>query len=486
MFNISDTVGARATVVGSGPNGLTAAAILATRGWSVDIYEASSRPGGAASSISLFGEGTTVDIGAAAHPFGVVSPAFKELDLLNHGLTWCYSPYPMAHPLEGTDAVLLEHSVEATAERLGVDNRVWHQVHGHVAQNIGKHLANILGPTVRWPKFPLEMAKFGVLAAFPSEQLAKGLFKEERSRALFVGSSVHSISPPSKMFTAAFGILFGSLGMTGGWPIAKGGTGAIIDSLIRVVKKHGGKIHYNSSVNDLRELPHSDAIILNLTAGQVSKIQGLDTPYSVQRRLEHWRYGTAVFKVDYLLDGPIPWSDHEVGQATTVHVCGTTSEIDRAERLASRGILPDRPFVMVSQQQIADSSRGSPGKHVISTYAHVPNNYIEDYKGQVAKLIENQIERFAPHFRDRIISKVETSPQELELLNPNLVGGDIAGGAMHAKQILFRPGITNKPYKLNSNIYMASSSTPPGAGVHGMPGYWAAQAAIEDLRRNSS
>lgn len=473
----------RAVVVGSGPNGLTAAAVLATRGWQVDVYERADVIGGAASSSAVLGEGTVVDHGAAAHPFGVASPIFRALDLEAHGLTWEHSRYPMAHPMDDGPAGLLHRTLEETAAGLGRDGAAWTRLHRDVVEGIDEHLENFLGPLLRWPAHPLRLAAFGPRAVWPANTLTGKAFQTERARALFAGSAVHAYLPPSAPLTSAFGLLFGALGMSRGWPVARGGSGAITKALARVAESHGARIHTGVDVTDLRDLPRANATFLNLTARQAARLPGADLAPRVRRRLERWGYGAGAFKVDFLLDGPVPWTDPAVGEATTVHVGGSAEEIAAAEKMSGAGRLPDKPFVMVCQQQAADPSRADEG-HVLWTYAHVPHGFVEEYEGQVAELIIAQIERFAPGFRDRIQRTVQTSPAELERWNPNLIGGDIAGGSMDGLNVLLRPGLTLDPYRLGEGLYLASGSTPPGAGVHGMPGAFAAQAAIADLERS--
>ena len=473
--------GARVAIVGSGPNGLTAGALLVRQGWQVDVYEASAKPGGAAASADVFDSKVIVDIGAAAHPFGVASPAFRELGLEAHGLRWARSQYPMAHPLDGQPAALLADTLEATAAGLLRDGPVWRTMHRHIVDNIDQHLANFLGPIVRIPPHPIRLTQFAPAGLCPAYSLTRAFFRDEPARALFLGSAAHAIASLRQMFTGAFGLLFGALGMSRGWPVAVGGSGAVTASLMKMIQLNGGRVHCGAHIKDVREIPDADAIILNLTPRQVMEMRGLSLTRNVEKRMQRWNYGPGIFKVDYLLDGPIPWSDPRVGNATTVHVVGTAEELEYAERITSRGKLAEKPFVMVCQQQVADSSRAPEGFHVVWTYAHVPHNFMEARPGQVTDLIERQISRFAPNFRDRIIDKFTSSPQDLQLQNGNIIGGDIAGGSMRGFQSLFRPGFTFNPYRLGNRIYLASSSASPGAGVHGMAGYWAAQAVVEDL-----
>lgn len=463
----------RAVIVGGGHNGLTAAALLAGQGWGVDVYERSASLGGAASSSDVFGRGTIVDHGAAAHPFGVASPAFRSLRLEQHGLKWAHSEYAMAHPLDHRPAAVLSRGLDATADELGKDAAAWRRLHGHVVRNIDDHLENFLGPILRWPAHPVKMVRFGVPALAPATILGNTLFRTEEARALLAGSAVHAITPPSQPLTAAFGVLFGALGMSRGWPVAVSGTQSITDALVSAAHARGVTIHTDAEVTDLRELPRADATVLNLTPSQVLGLDGVSLPSATRRRFRSWRYGTGTFKVDYLLSEPVPWADSRVGQATTVHVGGSADDIDLAEKQAKKGVLPEKPFVMVSQQQVADPGRSSRG-HVLWTYAHVPHGYVEKHPGEVASLIEAQIERFAPGFREVIVEKQQTSPADLEAWNPNLIGGDIAGGSMAGLGALLRI-----PHRIGPGLYLASGSTAPGAGVHGMPGLWAARTALK-------
>ncbi|AKK10314.1 phytoene desaturase family protein [Corynebacterium uterequi] len=475
---------ASVSIVGAGPNGLTAAALLARRGIDVRVYERRSTIGGAASTADVFGSGSRVDLGSAAHPFGVASPVFEALKLEEYGLRWRHSDAVMAHPLDDGPAAVLRRGLGDTADALGVDAAAWKRVHGHVLNHIDDHLENFLGPLLRWPAHPVKMARFGIPGVASANFLSRRLFHTDAARALFAGSAVHAITPPSKPLTAAFALLFGSLGMSRGWPVAEGGSQAISDALAAVATEHGACIYTDAPVNNLDDLPPADATILNLTPARAVAIAGEHMAPQTVRRLRRWTYGPGTFKVDYLLSEPVPWRDPRVGEATTVHVGGTAEEIDAAEHAVVAGRLPRRPFVMVCQQQVADPSRaGTTQGTILWTYAHVPHGYEQAHPGEVAGLIEDQIERFAPGFRDLIVDKHETSTAALERWNPNFVGGDIAGGSMSGLRALLRPGLTINPYRVGRGLYLASGATPPGAGVHGMAGAWAARTAMRDLER---
>lgn len=490
------TAPGRAVVVGAGPNGLTAAALLAQVGWDVDVYERHTRPGGACASGPVLGEGTVVDLGAAGHPFGVASPVFQDLRLTSHGLRWLHPEVVMAHPLPGAPPGLLYRSLERTAAGLETDAGRWRRVHGPFVEGSARLVDNVLGPLIRpWPH-PLTMARFGLRAPWPASLIAAGLFRTEQARALFVGSAAHAVMAPSRPLTGAFGALFGALGMSSGWPVAEGGSQAIVDALVRVLQSYGGRLHLGTEVEDLRAFAGADAVVLDLTPTQVARLRGTGLPERSLSRMRRWRHGPAASKVDFLLDGPIPWSDPQVAQAGTVHLGGTAADIRRAEAEVTAGRMPREPFVMLCQQQAADPSRvtgPAAGRHVVWSYAHVP----QGYPGDVTAAVIARVERFAPGFRDRIVRVATARPAELEEWNPNLVGGDIAGGAMDGLQLVARPRAAAAPHRLRSavpggrrrrdgsgpGLYLASSATPPGAGVHGMAGAWAVRTLLTDRAR---
>jgi phytoene dehydrogenase-like protein len=467
-----------AIVVGAGPNGLAAAARLAEHGVQVTVYEQAGQVGGAARSADTLGPGTMVDLGAAAHPFGVGSPAFLHLDLERHGLRWLRHRYPMAHPLDTGRSAVLHPDLETTAAELGVDAAAWRMLHRAVAGHPLESLENATGPLLRIPPHPLLMAGFGARALWPAANTARLAFRSEAARALFAGSAAHSMLPLNHVFTSGFAVLFGGLGQSLGWPVARGGTNAIIHALVQQLALDNVLIHTNSPVGDLRELPASDAVLLDLTPRQVLELAGTGIGGRYASHLRRWKYGPGAFKVDYLLDGPIPWRDERTAHAGTVHVGGSLADVIQAEREVGRGKVPARPFVMLAQPSAADESRAPAGQQVIWSYAHVPNGCDAD----VGPLVDRQIERFAPGFGDRVIGRIETPPRALEDWNPNLVGGDIGGGSLRGTQQVLRPAPTLRPYRAGSpGLYICSSSTPPGGGVHGMAGWHAADAVLRDL-----
>lgn len=467
-----------AIVVGAGPNGLAAAALLARRGFQVAIHEQSDAPGGAARSEQVLGQGFVSDLGAAGHAFGVGSPAFRELRLQDHGLEWIHATYPMAHPLPGREAAILHRDAGRTARELGGDGPAWLRVHRPVTAHPERTLENITGPLLRVPPHPLAMASLGLRAAWPADFLARRMFASEEARALFIGSAAHSMLPPGHPLTAAFGVVFGGLGHTLGWPVARGGTGRIVDALVSVLDSHGVTIHVNSPVADLRELPPADAVLLDLTPRQILNLAGTGLGRRYRGHLRRWKYGMGVYKVDYLLDGPIPWSDPRTTDAGTAHLGGTLAELAAAEAATHAGRLAESPFVLLCQQSAADPTRTRDGKQVVWAYAHVPNGCTVD----AGPRIDAQVERFAPGFRDRIIARRNWAPEALEAWNPNLVGGDIIGGSLRGLQQVLRPAPTPRPYNTGApGLYICSSSTPPGAGVHGMAGWNAARAVLRDL-----
>lgn len=471
----------KANIVGAGPNGLIAAAVLAEHGFEVQVFERNAKPGGAAVSGNTLGDDVVVDLGAAAHPFAFGSPAFAHFNLTEQGLEWKFHDYPLAHPLDGADSVLLHQDLNETVKQFPKDSRAWQALHGPLIRRPHDTLDNVTSPLLGIPPHPVLMARFGLRSLPPARLLAATAFRTREAKALFAGSSAHSMLPLEHPLTSGFGILFGALGQSWGWPVARGGTGSIIKALQKVLEALGVQIHTDTHITDLSQLPPAELTILDVTPRQVLAMAGSRLSARYQKQLERWRYGTGVYKVDYLLDGPVPWSDARTMNAGTVHVVGDASELAHAEREVAAGRMPQRPFVMVVQPSSADASRAPAGQHVIWSYAHVP----QGYTGDAGELIDAQIQRFAPGFKDRILRRVETSPAQLEAWNPNLVGGDIGGGSLSGLQQFLRPTASLSPYSLGvPGLYLCSSSTPPGGGVHGMAGWNAAHQALKDLKRS--
>jgi len=471
----------RANIVGAGPNGLVAAAVLAEQGFEVQVFERNAKPGGAAASGNTLGDGIVVDLGAAAHPFAFGSPAFRHFDLTGQGLEWKFHDYPLAHPLDGADSVLLHQDLFETVKQFPKDARAWKALHGPLIARPHDTLENATSPLLGIPPHPVLMARFGLRSLPPARLLGAAAFRTREAKALFAGSSAHSMLPLEHPFTSGFGALFGALGQSWGWPVARGGTGSIIEALLKVLQALDVQIHTGTHITDIAQLPPAELTLLDVTPRQLLDIAGSRLPAHYRKQLERWRYGTAVYKVDYLLDGPVPWSDPRTANAGTVHVVGEAGELADAEREVAAGRMPQRPFVMVVQPSSADASRAPAGQQVIWSYAHVP----QGYTGKAGELIDAQIQRFAPGFKDRILRRAETSPAQLEAWNPNLVGGDIGGGSLSGLQQFVRPTASLSPYRLGvPGLYLCSSSTPPGGGVHGMAGWHAAHQALKDLRRS--
>ncbi len=469
-----------ASIVGSGPNGLSAAVVLARAGLDVTVWEAADTPGGATRSAALLGPGTLSDLGSAVHPFGIASPLFSRLGLERHGLQWAHPLIPLAHPLDDRPAALLQRSLQETCRALGRDARAWARVHAGAVNRWEQLLPDVLGPLLRVPEHPLALAAFGVRGAWPAAGFAKAAFRNEEARALFAGSAAHAVLPLTRPLTAAFGVLFGAAGHATGWPVARGGSQAIANALVADLQAHGGAVLTGSEVRDLSQVRPADVILLDLTPRQVLLLGGVELPPAYARALARWRYGTATYKVDYLLDGPVPWRDDRVRDASTVHVAGTLAQVVSAEADVHAGRHPERPFVLVAQQGAADAGRAPAGSQVLWAYAHTPHGS----PVPIGERIDAQIERFAPGFRDRVTDRIESTPADLERFDANLVGGDIGGGALDGLQQLFRPVPAVVPYATGvPGLFLCSSSTPPGGGVHGMCGGHAAQAALTDLAR---
>jgi phytoene dehydrogenase-like protein len=465
-----------AVIVGSGPNGLTAAIILARAGFSVLVLEAHEMIGGGCRTAELTLPGFRHDVCAAIHPMGVLSPVFRELQLDQHGLEWVQTPAPLAHPLPDGRAAVLRYSLDETVRAFGEDEAVWHRTFSPFVENSAAFFSEILRP-IRIPAHPILMARFG-LTALRSAESAVRRFRTKEARALFTGCAAHAILPLDRAGTASFGLVLALAAHAIGWPCARGGSQAIIDAMERALRAAGGEIRTSHTVRSLNDIPTSKVVLFDLSPRQLAEIAATHLPSSYVRRLRNFKMGPGVFKVDWALAGQIPWKNAECALAATVHVGGTAEEIMRSEYEMGQGRAPEKPFVLLAQQSMFDHTRAPTGQHTGWAYCHVPAGCTTD----MTERIEAQIERFAPGFRDLILARHKRSPAEYETYNANFIGGDIGGGANTLLQFLFRPFARWNPYTTpNPRLFLCSSSTPPGGGVHGMCGYWAAQAALKKL-----
>jgi phytoene dehydrogenase-like protein len=465
-----------AVVVGAGPNGLTAACVLARAGWRVLVIEAQAQYGGGVSSGELTLPGFTHDLGSAVHPFGVASPVFRALALERHGLRWINPPTPLVHPLDEGQAVALERSVAATATALGRDGAAYVRLMAPLVRYWARIQPLVLDP-LRFPAHPCAAANFGVRALWSLNRLARMLFREPPARALFAGLGGHSFLPLEAPLSAAPALVLGALGHRVGWPIPQGGAQAIADALVRCLRNHHGELRTGWRVTSLAELPVARAYLFDLTPRQLLTITGEHLPVGYRQRLERFRYGPGVFKLDYALAAPVPWAYPAALRTATVHLGGTLDEIAVAERAPHQGVHAAQPYVLVSQPTLFDPTRAPAGKHILWAYCHVPAGSHHD----MTAAIEAQIERFAPGFRSRIIARHAMNCAAMEAWNANLVGGAISGGLPDWRQLLTRPIVSLHPQRTPSaNLYLCSASTPPGPGAHGMNGQHAALLALHD------
>lgn len=469
-----------AIVVGSGPNGLAAAVRLAQAGRSVTVLEAAEIPGGGVRSAELTLPGFVHDVCSSVFPMVVCSPYLRTLPLKEHGLEWAFPQAPMAHPFDDGTAAVMYQSAQETAAGLGVDGPAYQTLIGQVTPLAEDLFASILAP-LRLPKHPLLMASFGLKAIRSARTLARGYFRTERARALLAGIAGHAMLPLEMLTSAAPALALAVAAHAEGWPFAKGGSQNLTRALVSLLRSLGGEVITGCEVKSLNELPQARAILLDVTPRQLLRIARDRLPPGYRRKLEAYRYGMGVFKLDWALSQAIPWRAPECRRAGTLHLGGAMDEISLSERAAWQGKVSDRPFIILAQASLADPSRAPAGKHTAWGYCHVPNGF----NGSMVEQIERQIERFAPGFRDCVLAKSVMSPTDFERHNPNLVGGDIAGGAPTSGQLFFRP--TASLYRVPTpGVFLCSSSTPPGPGVHGMCGYFAAEAALSrrtDLRR---
>ncbi len=466
-----------AIVVGSGPNGLAAAITLARAGVSVRVLERGDTVGGGMRSAELTLPGFTHDVCSAIHPLALASPFFTSVPLEEHDVRWIAPPTPLAHPFDDGTAAVLEQSLAATCDALGVDGGRYRRLMGPLVPDASRIVADLLGP-LRLPRDPLGLARFGARGALPASTLARVAFKTERARGLFAGLAAHSMLPLSSPATAGYGLTLALLGHAVGWPLVEGGSQRLAEALVSYLRALGGEIETGHEVTSLAELGDAKAIVLDTGPHQLAQLAGDRLPSLYRRRLEGFRYGPGVFKLDWALDGPIPWQAPECARTATVHLGPTLREIALSERAPSRGEIASVPYVLLAQQSLFDPTRAPAGKQVAWAYCHVPNGSRVD----MTDAIERQVERFAPGFRELILARSAMGPADMQRHNPNYVGGDINGGAGDVRQLFTRPVARLNPYTTPlPGVFIGSSSTPPGGGVHGMCGVFAARAALKHL-----
>jgi phytoene dehydrogenase-like protein len=461
-----------ASVIGSGPNGLSAAIVLAQAGFKVDVYEAEAQPGGAARTLPLTLPGFLHDFGSAVHPLAIGSPFFDSLPLNQHGLEWVHSPAALAHPLENGTAVMLHRDFQLTGRNLVEDRDRWRAIFEPFAARWHALAPEVLGPLLHRPSHPLLLARFGFKAMQPAASFARSRFNNARTRALFAGIAAHSGLSLGAPFSAGVGLLLGTAAHAVGWPIPKGGAQSITNALSSYLKSLGGEIHTSRRIASLADLP--DALTLcDIAPQQLLRIAGNHLSAEYIHAISGFRPGAGAFKIDYALSQPIPWLAPDCMSAATVHIGGAFEEIAASEDAVSQGRVSSQPFLLLAQPSLFDSTRAPAGQHTAWVYCHVPNGSTYD----MTSVMEDQIERFAPGFRNCVLARHISTPADLQAADANLIGGDFNGGAMNFRQLLFRPG-PDQYATSNPNLYLCSASTPPGGGVHGMCGFHAASAAL--------
>lgn len=467
-----------AVVVGAGPNGLAAAITLAATGRSVRVVEAASTAGGGCRTAELTLPGFSHDVCSAVHPLALGSPFLRRLDLAAHGVRLLQPAVALAHPLDGGRAAALLGSVEQTAAGLDGDGPAYTALMAGPVRRWEGIVAELLSPLRRPPRHPVTMARFGLTGVQSAQRVAARRFDGEPAQALLGGIAAHAMLPLTAPGTAAFGVLMAMLGHAVGWPVVEGGSVRIVDALVQVLEQLGGEVVVDHEVTSLAALPAARATLLDVTPRQFSALAGDRLPESYRRRLARFRYGPGVFKVDWALSGPVPWTASECRQSATVHLGGTLSEVAAAEAEVAAGRHPDRPYVIVVQPGVVDPSRAPEGQHTLWAYCHVPNGSTKD----MTRVIEAQVERFAPGFGDLVLARHTRDAKALEAYDANYVGGDINGGVQDLRQTLLRPIAQWNPYRTPlDGVYLCSSSTPPGGGVHGMCGHLAATSALREV-----
>ena len=463
-----------AVVVGSGPNGLAAALTLARAGRAVEVYEGASTIGGGTRTEALTLEGYRHDVCSAVHPSLVASPFFRSLDLAALGIVLRQPEVAFAHPLDGSRAAALYRDVNETAVHLGGDASAYRALVGPLVEWLDRIVPYVLGPMRSLPRDPLALARFALVGT-PSASHVTRRFATDAARALIGGTAAHSMEPLTAPLTAAFGLLLTALGHGVGWPVVEGGSAAITTGLAGELRRQGAVVHTGHWVTSLAELPSAQVVLLDVSPRQFVALAGSQLSRRGARPWARFRPGPGTCKVDWALDGPVPWAAEPCRRTVTVHVGGTFDEVARAEAAVRSGRHPERPFVLVAQPSVVDPTRAPAGRHTLWAYCHVPNGSDVDMRER----IEAQIERFAPGFRDRILARAVRTASMAEATNPNLLGGDINGGAATLRQTAFRPVARWNPYRTPlEGVYLCSASTPPGGGVHGMCGVWAARAAM--------
>ncbi len=467
-----------AVIIGSGPNGLSAAIALAGQGWKTLVVEAGETPGGGMRTKELTLPGYHHDVCSAVHPTALASPFFASLKLEEHGLRWIHPEVPLAHPLDGGRAAVLHRSVDETAEALGRDGFAYRLLFERLTEKASQLYPDVFTP-LAFPRHPLLMAHFGAIAMMPAALVAHALFRTDAARALFAGNAAHSVLPLEQPFTAAVATMLQMSAHAVGWPVAEGGSQRIADALVAKLASLGGEVRCGWNVRTLEELPRARAYLFDTAPRVLTRIAGDALPAGYTRRLNAYRHGPGVFKVDYALSGPVPWTDDSCHKAGTVHVGGTLEEIRASELDAYEGRVSDAPFVLAAQQSVCDPSRAPAGKHTLWAYCHVPGGSVVDMQERIT----TQIERFAPGFRDTILAMHCFNCPQFEAYNQNCIGGDIVGGMANWAQLVTRPVASLCPYATpNKQLYLCSASTPPAGGVHGMCGWNAAQAVLRRIR----
>jgi phytoene dehydrogenase-like protein len=465
-----------AVVVGAGPNGLTAASVLARAGLSVLVVEGSEHVGGGAQTQSLTLPGYAHDVCAAVHPLAAASPIFTQLPLHQFGLEWIEPPLALAHPFDDGPPAILAREFAETEATLDDDGPAYRALTDHLVRNWPSIGQDILSPP-HWPRHPVSYARFGLRGLQPVARLVRGHFRGTRAQALVAGIGSHASQPLSRPGTAALALILAALAHRVGWPFARNGSRAIADALTKYLLHLGGRAETGRFIRSVSEVPRARVMLLDITPRQFLSIAGSAMPGGYRRALERFRYGPGVFKVDWALAGPVPWRSPEATRAGTLHLGGSFDEIAANENLVAHGAHPERPTVIAAQPSLFDESRAPSGHHTFWGYCHVPNGSDVDMLGR----IEAQVERFAPGFRDTVIARHVMNTAQLEQHDPNLVGGDIGQGANTLRQLLFRPVVARNPYRTPiAGVYLCSASTPPGGGVHGMCGYHAAKTALAD------